>query len=180
MSELSETYHLLTNNQQEAIDLVKRANLPGFVYPQEGPWVALVADGMFLMPNRNLIEANQGTLLHYFAADDHGWGFEIYEGNEAKSRYMCRMEGEATIEDEEVNWDYLVDFVKKVVNHPDPLPELKSLLNPEIDLEIFGFQSCADNFAKVMGLSHFQWISYQELIMEFDPEAPDVTGMVKV
>ena len=58
MSEFSESYHILGNDRNEAIQLLKRSGLRGFVFPELNGWVSLVASGPKFRPNKRLIKYN--------------------------------------------------------------------------------------------------------------------------
>ncbi len=180
MGDISENYHIRAEDVAAGVDLLTKAQAKGFVFPPTAGWVSMLVEGMYLMADRSVVEANTGWLLHYQTADDHGWGFELYHGQETVSRYLLRMESGSVIDDSETNYDALCQFLTAHTGNPEPRAELEHLLRPEVDIELFGFQPHADGFAKLMGLTRYEDLSYQEYLLEYDPEVSVLTGVVQV
>jgi hypothetical protein len=85
MGELSESGHLRSENPEHAVALLKRAKVPGFVFPARNGWVS------FVYPpgdeNRFDVEqANEKLLLLYEYAADHGCWVTVYEGKKPLTR----------------------------------------------------------------------------------------------
>jgi hypothetical protein len=180
MSEYSESYHLRASSLEEGSALLQRAGIDGFVLPPMNGWVTILCEGVYLMPNRALIEANQGILLHYEVSDEHGWGFELFNGYQTLSRYLIRLESTVKVDTTQVNLDTLADFVKTSLGHPDPMPELTELLDPNVDLELFGYHAQASGFLRMLGIEERMWLSYQEYLLGYDPHDPEIEGTVRV
>jgi hypothetical protein len=90
MSEFSESYHLESNDQQEGVRLLERAELDGFVFLPGNGWVTMVVESEFGETPAPLIAANDGRLLHYLLDEEAGWMFDIYSGVHSASSYQCR------------------------------------------------------------------------------------------
>jgi hypothetical protein len=179
MSEFSESYHLQTSNIQDGIDLLKRASLKGFVYPASNNWVTLLPEGSSFQPNNKLIQANQGLLLHYINAEDHGWAFNIYEGIIQTSHYECTWEEDITIDQQDLNPEKVQSIISSNQQLQQPITtiELIDLLTPE-DLEQLFETTPAEQFAQLVGLENYEWVSYDYVQSEHDPEKFNDNGIV--
>jgi hypothetical protein len=85
VSELSESGHLRTTNPEHAVALLKRAKLPGFVFPEHNGWVTFV----YPLGDENrfdLEQANERLLLLYEYASDHGCWVTVYQGKKPVTR----------------------------------------------------------------------------------------------
>lgn len=85
MGEQSESGHLRTTNPEHAVALLKRAKLPGYVFPERNGWVT------FVYPpgdeNRfDLEQANERLLLLYEYASDLGCWVTLYNGKKPLTR----------------------------------------------------------------------------------------------
>jgi hypothetical protein len=85
VSEVSESGHLRTTNVEHAVALLKRARLPGYVFPEHNGWVS------FVYPpgdeNRfDLEQANERLLLLYEYAAEHGCWVTLYQGKKPVTR----------------------------------------------------------------------------------------------
>jgi hypothetical protein len=85
VSELSESGHLRTENAEHAVALLKRAKVPGFVFPARNGWVS------FTYPpgdeNRfDLAQANEKLLVLYEYAADQGCWVTVYQAKKPVTR----------------------------------------------------------------------------------------------
>jgi hypothetical protein len=85
VSEVSESGHLRTENAEHAVALLKRAKVPGFVFPARNGWVS------FAYPpgdeNRfDLAQANEKLLVLYEYAADQGCWVTVYQGKKPMTR----------------------------------------------------------------------------------------------
>lgn len=85
MSEVSESGHLRTENVEHAVALLKRAKVPGFVFPAGDGWVS------FVYPpsdeNRfDIAQANERVLVLYEYAADHGCWVTVYDAKKPRTR----------------------------------------------------------------------------------------------
>lgn len=158
MSEFSDSYHLKTANPTEAVELLKRSGLKGYVFPESNGWVTLVAEGSEFDPNEQLIAANKGIILHYACAEDHGWFFSIYQGDKRVSHYECIWEEELEVNDTELNKDLLIKLIEEPTGKVN-LEEIEAFLHPEEIEEIFE-NPVYNRFAEEIGLQYFEWLSY--------------------
>jgi hypothetical protein len=89
MSEFSESYHLFTSEQSEAVKPIKSSGLRGFVLAPENGWTSFVVDEGKFEPDSRITDNNHLCLLHYVNAEDHGWSFELFEGSRSFCRFRC-------------------------------------------------------------------------------------------
>jgi hypothetical protein len=88
MSEFSESFHLRADDTAAGVALLERAGLPGWVLPAEGGWVTVVVERDFTgEPEPALVAANDGVLLLYVNAEDHGWSLTAWDGTTEVSHY---------------------------------------------------------------------------------------------
>lgn len=85
MAEVSDSGHLRTTNPEHAVALLKRAKLPGYVFPERNGWVT------FVYPpgdeNRfDLEQANEKLLLLYEYAADLGCWVTLYQAKKPITR----------------------------------------------------------------------------------------------
>lgn len=180
MAEFTECYYLRANDPAAAVELLKRAGLPGFVFPLKDGWITILIEGLLLAPNRNIIEANQGILLHYLMAEDHGWGYEIYRGPAAVSRFNCHVENGFTVDKADVDMPLLLDFAAEWGLPADVADELARFLDPGPEVEILGFTGDAEGFAAALRLPHHTNYSYDDLLMSYDPDDEEFVGVVQI
>lgn len=85
MSELSESGHLRSENAEHAVALLKRAKVPGFVFPARNGWVS------FVYPpgdetRFDLAQANEKLLVLYEYAAEHGCWVTVYQAKKPMTR----------------------------------------------------------------------------------------------
>lgn len=160
MSEFSEVYFLKSNDQNDAVCLIKEAGLRGYVCPERDGWVAFVAntDPAFHL-SQQLVEKNKGVLLHFVNAEDHGWEFKVCFKKELACSFFCGVDEEMEsgepfqigrkiekevfeemIKQSDGNWDVL----RKYMDDSAPMEETLD----------------AAKFTSDMQLYFSEWISY--------------------
>ena len=167
MSEFSESFHLRSDSQQNGEDLLRRAGLTGAVFSAVRGWVTVVPESELYEAVDQMVASNQGLLLHYLYAEDHGWQFELYEDSSTICKYECGWDPEFAINDSEMNQSVLVPLlVEKSCEGA-----LESILHPA-DLEAVIMDLPAYRFANLVGLEHYEWLSgaYLDEIAERDPK----------
>jgi hypothetical protein len=160
MIEFSESYHLRARFQADAADLLSRAGVAGYVFPEQDGWVSFVADGTPFVPNDALIEANQGLLLHWLYSED-AWEFHLWQGAQLIHEYAC-------------TWDDGIIHFNRGPSHVQlkralglELPGLKGtagqqMMQPESLKEIYNLKP-AHAFAHALGLTHYAHLSFDDL-----------------
>jgi len=169
MSEFSESYHLQTTNPEDAIDLLRRSKRKGYVYPAANGWVTFVVEGSEFTPLDPIVEANRGTLLHYVYAEDHQWEFHIFQAQEEVCSYSCGWnDDDLLVDDEHLNLDVLSSLTGR------PAEQFEPFFYPADIEQVLG-HSPAGRFAEMLGLTHFEWLSFDYV----ESDGPD-NGVVVV
>lgn len=181
MSEFSESYHLRADDQQAGVALLKRAGLAGFVFPPKQGWVTVLAEGSMFEPNHVLIAANEGVLLYYTNAEDHGWSFTIIRSSEAVSHFSANWEADEPYRDELLNAAAVCDLAQQACGVQRDPAELDGLLKPDDPFAwVETGESPAVMFARFIGLTNFEWLSYDYYARDHDPEEAAAEGIVAV
>jgi|Tabmets5t2r1_1033131.scaffolds.fasta_scaffold12443_1 hypothetical protein len=188
MSEFSESYHLEADDQQDGLHLLQRANLEGFVFPPQHGWVTIIPRSEFGAPPQSLLEANEGCLLRYLLDQDAGWMFQLYTGPILACSYECRWldwrawQSRITVDASGVDVE-LVWTLAQRHGHDSRLLELERILRPRIvrrsskergqhydDFVDWPAGETLDNvayaFARLLGLSHYQWLQWRDDLSE--------------
>jgi hypothetical protein len=168
MSEFSESFHVRSSKQADGVDLLRRAGLGGAVFSAVRGWVTVVPEGELCEAVDQMVGANQGILLHYLYAEDHGWQFELYENSSAICRYQCGWDPRFAIDDSEMNQSVVVPLLVEGSRER----ALEDILHPA-DVEAVIMEAPAYRFANAVGLEHYEWLSgrYLDEIEERDPSA---------
>jgi hypothetical protein len=177
MSEFSESYHLRGTTRRDAIVLLERAGLAGYVFPALDGWVTFVAEGEPFELSQRLVAANEGVLLHWVFADDHGWSFDVIKTKKPILRYRC-------------SWEEDIDVEGKV-SHAElqkalgmELPGLAgevgvNMLYPQSLDQLLDLKP-AYSFAKAIGLTNYRWLSYDYLSRDQEKGHPIPAGVQRV
>ncbi len=174
MSEFSDSYHLRNGSVDAAAELIRRAGQTGYVLEPIGPWVTFVCAQSEMEPLDSVIDANLGTLVYYLYAEDHSWGFQIYEADDVTCTYFCDWSsGEIVVNDSDLDMSVVEKLMK-----PDSevsLKDLDRLFHPESIYEVFDNGGAANGFAQAVGLTHYNWLSYHyvELMIERNEQRGD-------
>jgi hypothetical protein len=177
MSEFSESYHLRGSSRRDAIDLLQRSGLVGFVFPALDGWVSFVAEGEPFKPNPALLDANEDVLLRWVFAEDHGWAFDIFKAKQKLVTYEC-------------SWEEEVEVTAKV-SHKElqlalslELPGLAGdmgarLLFPSSIDEVVELKP-AYAFAAAIGLTNYRWLAYEYMTRDTESGHPLPAGVQRV
>ena len=160
MREFSESYHLRAGASADAVELLVRAGVAGYVFPEHNGWASFVADGTPFAPNDDLIEANQGTLLHWAYGGD-AWEFRLYQGPKLLYEYACAWE------DGSIEFDRGPSHVQLKRAFGLELPGLKGvagqqIMQPVSLKEIYDLKP-AHAFAQALGLTHYAHLAFDDL-----------------
>ena len=157
MSEFSESYHLFTSDQTAAVKLIKASGLHGFALASENGWVSFVVSEGVFEPDARVTKNNLLCLLHFVNAEDHGWNFEVFDGPRSVCRFRCDWENDVQSEVSNFNPSeisrLLGDEIAKRVAAITPQ------FTPKTLDELFEHETAYD-FARALGLPHFEWFSY--------------------
>jgi len=177
MSEFSESYHLQGSSRRDAIDLLRRAGLAGFVFPALDGWVSLVAEGEPFKPNQALVHANEGVLLRWVYAEDHGWAFDVFKGKKRVIQYECSWE-----DDIEVNGQVSHKELEAALGVE--LPALAGEAGARIlypgSVDEFIEAKPAYAFAAAVGLTNYRWLAHDYLAQDTERGHPLPVGVQRV
>lgn len=160
MSEFSDSFHLRTDDPEDAIELLRRAKVPGFVFPPAFGFVSFVCprDKRFY---QQVLGANLGLLVDYSFAADHGCWVNLYERDVKVGNLSAAFEEERSRFDREAFIDIgLVDpqgaeaIAEWVREAHDP-----SKRSRETDHLV----------AKKLRLPQFSWLSYHYALSDETP-----------
>lgn len=188
MSEFSQSYHLRTDDPADAVALLERAGLSGWVLPPGNGWVSFLPfPDTFGEPLPSLVEGNQGTLLFYLNAEDHGWLFTIFQGAQPVSSYGCSWEDDLDVQDDQLDAGLVETLVRSGAVDPDTSAEqAERLLHPDgIDQVLAYFthtegRNPGHGFAEIIGLEHFHWLSSDYLAKDAAGTLSEVPGFITV
>ena len=177
MSEFSESYHLFTSNQEEAVNLIRACGLRGFALIPENGWVSFVVEDGRFEPDPRVTDQNHICLLHYVNAEDHGWSFELFDGSRSVCRYRCDW-------DDEVRPD-MSDFrpaeVSRLLGNEiaGRLAAVIPQFTPKTIDELFEHETAYD-FARAVALPHYEWFCYDGVAACHVRGDKDYAGCVEV
>lgn len=159
MSEFTEVYFLRSNNNRDAVNLLKKAKVEGFVYPARDGWTAFVANSTPLYHfSEALRKDNEGILLYFTNAEDYGWGFDVCVKNEMVCSYGCGL-------NEDIDSEEFYNIHRKIEkNSFEKLIDednIFCLLNKYFDEnEVLENISDVHDFTDNLKLYFSEWISY--------------------
>ncbi len=78
MSEFSDSFHLRATDPQDAIALLQRAKVPGYVFAPASGFVTFVCP-RDTASHEAVIAANLGRLVHYAFSADHGCAVDVFD-----------------------------------------------------------------------------------------------------
>ena len=178
MSEFSESYHLRSERQDDAVELLRRADLAGFVFKPINGWVTFVAeDGSFDADERVVTAAGKKTLLHYTSTEDHGWSFTLFAEGKPVTAYRCAWDSDVEFDDSTYSRAVLVQHIP--VAKAKDLTEFETHLRPESFDEAIGAEA-SKLFAEAVGLENFEWLSFDYMDSDYDDTSDDFKGVVVV
>lgn len=174
MSEFSQSYHLRANSKDDAVLLLNRAGKHGYVFESKEGWVTFVTSDADFSADEVIVANNQGILLHYVYAEDHGWELLIFNKQEMVSGYSCSWGEEFEIQMEQFDLGVVEGLV---LEQGKPAGDLESLFQVADVEELFSLDPHpAYQVADLLGLSHYAWASYDYINAdpEFFKEASEV------
>jgi hypothetical protein len=164
MREFSASYHLRSERCEDAVELLRRANLKGYVFPPSYGWVTfLAADGTF-KPDQKIVAATKHGLLHYFSAEDHGWGFTLFDQGKPACAYNCGWDPHFTVDAAKYSraeLERLVPFTDTIL-----LDEFEQEMRPGGYTDVVGSEH-SKTFARAVGLEHYDWVAYHYIERDF-------------
>ena len=172
MSEFSENYHLRSDRAEDAVDLLRSARRKGYVYSPVNGWVSFVADEGSFEPDEQIVSAARHPLLHFVSAEDHGWSFTLFDRGNVVCRYNCEWESDIAADDSRYSREALERLVPSVES--EMLDEFERHMHPT-DFDELMEVNASRMFAQVLGLEHYEWLSYNYIASDSPDDHPDVT-----
>ena len=156
MSDFSAAYHLKTDNQQDVLDLLKRAELTGYMFQPVNGWTTFVTEIDEFNADSKVTDFNNGILLFFNRTNDFlGWGVDIFEDANLIGKYSI-------FESDDLNITNTTtpQILTKIVETSkiDSLNELFNPPNTEIAYEKGDYE-----FAKIVGLENIEWTSFMQI-----------------
>ena len=151
--ENSETYHLKCDHLERAQALLQRAGVHGYVIP-EGEYAAIVPEGEQFVLNHRLVKANTGILLRYYYSEENAFGFDLMEKDEVVSSYECCWSSGFSVYDA----DFSKEAMRRLLGEKDWEACLRVSSLEEVDERELQVE-----FARLVGLTCFEWLSYDEI-----------------
>ncbi|XFA72521.1 hypothetical protein RYO59_000747 [Thermosynechococcaceae cyanobacterium Okahandja] len=158
MSEFSESYHLRSERSEDAVELLRSVHRRGYVYPPSNGWVTFVVAGRTFEPDEELVSAATQPLLYYQFAEDHGWGFALFERGTPVSHYSCYWD-EDDLEVEAAQYSRQALEQRIPVLDAALLDVVEGWLDPQ-DIDELLEAEPAKLFAQALGLEHYNWLSF--------------------
>lgn len=177
MSEFSESYHLRTERQEDAAELLKQTGLHGYVFPVTNGWVTLLAEGGMFEPDAGLVAAARQPLLHYVSAEDHGWSFALFDRGAVTCGYRCEWDDEILVDDAQYSRAALEPFV--AAEQSDRWAAFESQLHPT-EFDELTQDAPSEILAQLLGLEHYEWVSYDYLSSDFADSPNGFPGLIEV
>ena len=159
MSEFSSSYHIRTESKKELAQKLRRAGYAGVIFGPSGGWSTFVPYsgkcriGIESFDGRlaNSISEKLGeTVLHYFYAEDFGWGFSLSDPDGNEARFSCWWYPSQLTDSSNIESDFLLEIINSDI--------IRDLLKIS-DSANSGENSQAYRFAKALRLPAFRWLS---------------------
>ena len=158
MSDFSAAYHLKTDNKQDVLDLLKRAELTVYIFQPVNGWATFVTEIDEFSADSKITDANSGILLFFSRTNDFlGWGFDIFENESLVGKYSIHQD-----EDENLKITNTTNnlILSKIIDS-SKIDTLNELLNPPT-VEV-AYEKGDYEFANMVGLENIEWISFMQI-----------------
>ena len=165
MSEFSESYHLRSPSADDAVALLRRAGLPGFVFPPKKGWVTFFAAEGESQPDERITAASQEILLHFDACEDHGWSFSIFEAAKLVCRFKCDWTRKIRIEDSAYATAALEALIAQ--QGAASLSAVEAVFRPTSFEQAIQLRP-AETFVSAVGLGQEAWLSFDYVAEDCD------------
>jgi hypothetical protein len=147
MSEFSHSFHVRSNDVREGVELLRRAGVPGYVYPPARGWVPVVFPHGMGGSDERVVAANRGLSVHYDYAEDHGVEVDLYQGPKRVARLSVSFESARSTFDRAA-------FVALGVMSESSAREVESWLGGDRDPGVL-------IVAAALGLPRHHWFSFE-------------------
>lgn len=177
MSEVSESYHLKTNEIMDGIKLLQEMGVSGFVFPSENDWVTIVAKGEVFTKNHDLIRASSGVMVYYSMVGDFGCEVVFYLNGEKITQYQCAWADDVHVVNT-LNKDLLVSRLGLSIESGNP-DIFKVVLAP-MSMESIWENNPAAFIADAIGLMNYEWISFESMLIDQEEGVFNYPGVIFV
>ena len=158
MSDFSAAYHLKTDNQQDVLDLLKRADLTGYMFKSVNGWVTFVTEIDGFSADSKIANSSKGTLLFFNRTSDFlGWGFNIFENGTLIAKYSIFADEDDNLKITNTTTN---EILSKIIETSD-IDLINELLNPP-SVEV-AYKKGDFEFAKIVGLENIEWTSFMQI-----------------
>jgi hypothetical protein len=137
-------------------------------------------EGEPLTLNPLVVQSNNGILLHMVFAEDHCWGFQVFNNQEKITEYSCTWFDPRTWDNTlRFEADSSFEWLFKEIN-VDISPIKKLMFPSPNDMQLIMSNNPAEAFCDLLGLRNIEWISFEYI--ESSPEIylNDDPGMIEV
>lgn len=155
MSQFSESYHLRSTKQTDAVELIKKSKTEGIVLEAQNGWVTFVVNGGQFKSLNSIVNNNNGLLLHYVYAEDHEWSFSLFLNEIEICHYSCEW-GLGVLN---INKSRLFYQAFNTNDLFESELEFMRIMNTRSLEKLFELQPFY-NFADKLKLPHYEWVSF--------------------
>jgi hypothetical protein len=195
VSEFSCSYHLKSDSIDDCVSLIRKAKVTGFVFPAREGWVSFVVNEPDFVFSKKLMDANDGVLLNFINAEDHGWSFEIFNKNTRICKFECSYSEDEDEDDfdelNESSFDDIDDFARYfpcIYSHEKCVENWDGLFSQDQSCildRVFSMDRktppsekvTVDDFASGMGLYFYEWVSYDYISSDPPEEYGEYTDL---
>lgn len=164
MSEFSESFHLYTQKQESAVDLIKHSENKGYIFNEVNGWVTFVVPYRGRNVTASLLDWNPGLLVHYRYYEDHCWELIIYDKDDTVFEYKCDWTDDLRIEKNIYDLDLIRELILSQGNSIEGLDSLFDLKGYTLD------QPPAYRLAEKLGLTYYEWLSADNIEDQLDDQ----------
>ena len=154
MGEVSESYHLRSENIADGIALLQQIKVAGIVFPPQDGWVSLIVEGDLNDHIETLSAAWAKRVLHYMYAQDHAFMFNYFDKGDRVTGALATWDLELEIETEDLKHNILNLFISA----PDDKTEMQTLFKLKDVRQVMDI-NMAYRFAEILKLPHYQQLS---------------------
>jgi len=164
MSEFSASYHIRVDRARDLQKLLRNEKYAGILSGPQNGWLAFVPYADSPLYKRGggasfadrLSSLTRCAVLHYFYAEDHGWGFALARPDCPVMQHECWWNPESTVEQKHFDLAALEPLVAS-----EQLGPLLGLFDHDGAMQV----QPAYRFAQLLGLPIYKWLS-PELVQQ--------------
>lgn len=177
MSEFSASYHLQSNDMADGIQLLQASGMSGFVFPAQNNWITILPNSEASVKNRKLISASRGVMVYYAMAGDFGCEVGFYLDGEEVTQYQCSWADDVSVINV-LNKDLLISRLGLSIE-PNNQAMFDIVLTPT-NLESVWENNPAEFIASSIGLTNYEWLSFDSMLIDQEEGESNYPGVVFV